>query len=163
MRTQCLSCVSHMRRKAPTRLGVATVPCQEKNPNLFWPGTEWPRRAANADQRAVIGEIANAQDQRPARAQSAKLSRLVVLPRSLVPFACTARRKTKLGHVVNGTYCAWTMRRLVIPILAPASAATIFGVAAHDGLGIPIDTIRTDALTSAGFIFILVACGSLLR
>jgi hypothetical protein len=57
------------------------------------------------------------------------------------------------------------MGRLITFILALAAAAAVamlFGVLAHDDLGIPVDAIRTDALTSAGVIFVLVACGTLL-
>jgi hypothetical protein len=58
------------------------------------------------------------------------------------------------------------MDRLVIPALALVIAvvvAILFGNFAHDDLGIAIDTIRTDALTSAGFLCVIVACGTLLK
>ena len=56
------------------------------------------------------------------------------------------------------------MRRLVIPIYLAAAAviAILFGVFAHDDLGIAIEVIRNGALTSAGVIFAAVAIGTLL-
>jgi hypothetical protein len=56
--------------------------------------------------------------------------------------------------------------RVVISILAlaaAAAAAILLGVVAHNELGIPSDTIRNDALTSAGFISIVLVWGSILR
>ena len=41
-------------------------------------------------------------------------------------------------------------------------AAMMTGGVAHDEFGIPLDTIRTDALAAAGLIFAGIACGSLL-
>ena len=58
------------------------------------------------------------------------------------------------------------MGRLVIPtlaLIAAAGTAILFGIVAHDDLGIAIGTIRADALTSAGFIFVILACGNLWR
>jgi hypothetical protein len=42
-------------------------------------------------------------------------------------------------------------------------AAMMTGSVAHDDFGIPLDTIRTDALSAAGLIFAAIACGSLLK
>jgi hypothetical protein len=58
------------------------------------------------------------------------------------------------------------MGRAVVHIIALASAAMaamMTGSIAHDEFGIPLDTIRTDALSAAGLIFAAVACGSLLE
>jgi hypothetical protein len=52
---------------------------------------------------------------------------------------------------------------LIIALASAATAAMMTGSVAHDEFGIPLDTIRTDALSGAGFIFAAVACGSLLR
>ncbi len=41
-------------------------------------------------------------------------------------------------------------------------AAMMTGSVAHDQFGIPLDTIRMDALAAAGVIFAAIACGSLL-
>ena len=41
-------------------------------------------------------------------------------------------------------------------------AAMMTGSVAHDDFGIPLDTIRTDALSAAGLIFAAVACGGVL-
>ena len=41
-------------------------------------------------------------------------------------------------------------------------AAMMTGSVAHDEFGIPLDTIRADALSAAGFIFAAVSLGSLL-
>jgi hypothetical protein len=41
--------------------------------------------------------------------------------------------------------------------------AILFGDFAYNGLGIAIDTIRTDALASAGFLCVIVACGTFLK
>ena len=55
------------------------------------------------------------------------------------------------------------MRRLVIPIYLVAAAviAVLFGIVAHDDLGIGIEVIRDGALTGAGVIFAVVALGTL--
>jgi hypothetical protein len=42
-------------------------------------------------------------------------------------------------------------------------SGNLVGVVAHNELGIPSDTIRNDALTSAGFISIVLVWGSILR
>jgi hypothetical protein len=52
---------------------------------------------------------------------------------------------------------------LIIALASAAMAAMITGSVAHDEFGIPLDAIRTDALSAAGLIFAAVACGSLLR
>jgi hypothetical protein len=57
------------------------------------------------------------------------------------------------------------MGRIIIPTLglvAAVGTAILFGIVAHDDLGIAIDAIRNGALTSAGVIFVVVACGTLL-
>ena len=51
---------------------------------------------------------------------------------------------------------------LIIALASAAMAAMMTGSVAHDDFGIPLDTIRTDALSAAGLIFAAVACGSLL-
>jgi hypothetical protein len=58
------------------------------------------------------------------------------------------------------------MGRVIIAILSLTAAlalAVLFGTIAHDDLGIAVATIRTDALTSAGFIFLVLAGEGLLR
>jgi hypothetical protein len=58
------------------------------------------------------------------------------------------------------------MARIASPIfalVAAVMAATLFGSTVHDWLGISRDAIRTDALVSATFICIAVACGALLK
>jgi hypothetical protein len=56
------------------------------------------------------------------------------------------------------------MGRAAFLIIATAAmAAMMTGSVAHDEFGIPLDTIRTDALSAAGLIFAAVACGSLLK
>ena len=50
----------------------------------------------------------------------------------------------------------------IVALLAAALTAIVFGVVAHNDLGIGTDTIRTDALMSAGFVSFLVAGASLL-
>ena len=58
------------------------------------------------------------------------------------------------------------MGRVVIPILSlvtAAATAVLFGIFAHDDLGIAVNTIRTDALASAGFVLVVLASESLLR
>jgi hypothetical protein len=44
-----------------------------------------------------------------------------------------------------------------------SGSGNLVGVVAHNELGIPSDTIRNDALTSAGFISIVLVWGSILR
>jgi hypothetical protein len=51
----------------------------------------------------------------------------------------------------------------ILALAAAAAAAILLGVVAHNELGIPSDTIRNDALTSAGFISIVLVWGSILR
>ena len=51
---------------------------------------------------------------------------------------------------------------LIIALATAAMAAMMTGSVAHDHFGIPLNTIRTDALSAAGLIFAAVACGSLL-
>jgi hypothetical protein len=56
------------------------------------------------------------------------------------------------------------MSRVVIPILSLVTAAAtafLFWIVAHDW-GIAVNTIRTDALASAGFILVVLAGASLL-
>jgi len=55
------------------------------------------------------------------------------------------------------------MRRLVIPTYLAAAAviAILFGIVAHDDLGIAAEAIRNGALTGAGIIFAGVALGTL--
>jgi hypothetical protein len=58
------------------------------------------------------------------------------------------------------------MKRVVdmIPRLVTAIAtALVVGTMAHKYAGLSLDTIRTDALSTAGVIFAAVACGSLLK
>jgi hypothetical protein len=47
--------------------------------------------------------------------------------------------------------------------LPAALTSIVFGVVAHDDLGIGNDTIRTDALMSAGFVSFLVAGANYFR
>jgi hypothetical protein len=51
---------------------------------------------------------------------------------------------------------------LIIALASAAIAAMITGSVAHAEFGIPLETIRTDALSAAGFIFADIAWGSLL-
>jgi uncharacterized membrane protein len=51
----------------------------------------------------------------------------------------------------------------VFALLAAAITAIVFGFIAHDDLGIAAETIRTDALVSAGFIYLALATERLLR
>jgi hypothetical protein len=60
--------------------------------------------------------------------------------------------KLALGRIANCAYCA-SMGRVVIPILSvvvAAAVAILSGMIAHDSFGIATDTIRSDALRSAG-------------
>ncbi len=70
-----------------------------------------------------------------------------------------------LGHMANCAYCACKVR-VIIPILLLLTApvvAFLFATVAHNDLGIASGTIRTDALSSAGFLFIVLAFGNLLK
>jgi hypothetical protein len=51
---------------------------------------------------------------------------------------------------------------LIIALATAALAAMMTGSVAHDEFGIPLGTIRTDALAAAALIFAAIACGSLL-
>jgi hypothetical protein len=50
---------------------------------------------------------------------------------------------------------------LVIALGVAAMLAMMTGSIAHDEFGIPLETIRTDALSAAGFIFAAIAGASL--
>ena len=47
-------------------------------------------------------------------------------------------------------------------LISAATVAVLFGTIAHDNLGIASNTIRADALSSAGFLFIVLAVGNVL-
>ena len=51
----------------------------------------------------------------------------------------------------------------MLSLIAAVAAALLLGLIAHDELGMPIDEIRVDALSAAGFIFMTVSFWSLLR
>jgi hypothetical protein len=51
---------------------------------------------------------------------------------------------------------------VVMAVTSAGMAAVLFGNIVHDQLGIPLTTIRMDALSAAGLITAAVACGSLL-
>jgi hypothetical protein len=51
---------------------------------------------------------------------------------------------------------------LIVALASAAMAAMMTGSIAHDELGIPLEAIRTDALSAAGLIFAALACWSLL-
>ena len=57
----------------------------------------------------------------------------------------------------------WGPIELFLTLMAAAATALLLGLFAHDAMGMPIDTIRIDALGAAGLIFAAVAGGSLLR
>ena len=52
---------------------------------------------------------------------------------------------------------------LILTLIAAAATALLLGLFAHDALGMPIDTIRVDALGAAGLIYAAITGGSLLR
>jgi hypothetical protein len=47
-------------------------------------------------------------------------------------------------------------------LTAAAATALLLGLIAHDDMGVPINVIRVDALSAAGFIFAAVSFGTLL-
>jgi hypothetical protein len=51
---------------------------------------------------------------------------------------------------------------LVMALATAGMAAMMTGSIAHDEFGIPLDAIRSDALSAAGLIFAATACASLL-
>jgi hypothetical protein len=70
-----------------------------------------------------------------------------------------------VAGLLNFDYSLATWARpafLIIALATAAMAAMMTGSVAHDDFGIPLDTIRTDALSAAGLIFAAVACGSLM-
>jgi hypothetical protein len=73
--------------------------------------------------------------------------------------------KQCLGHVAKCDYRA-CMGRVITTIssllISAATVAVLFGTIAHDNLGIASNTIRADALSSAGFLFIVLAVGNVL-
>ena len=50
----------------------------------------------------------------------------------------------------------------MLGLTAAVATALLLGLIARDDIGIPVDTIRTDALSAAGLIFAAVSFGSLL-
>jgi hypothetical protein len=48
-------------------------------------------------------------------------------------------------------------------LIAAVATALLLGLIAHDGMGMPIDMIRIDALAAAGLVFAAVAGGSVLK
>jgi hypothetical protein len=57
------------------------------------------------------------------------------------------------------------MKRLLdvmLSLTAAVATALLVGLIARDDIGIPADTIRTDALSVAGLIFVAVSFGTLL-
>jgi hypothetical protein len=57
------------------------------------------------------------------------------------------------------------MKRLIdvmLGLTAAVATALLLGLIAHDDMGMPIDAIRIDALSAAGFIFAAVSFGTLL-
>jgi hypothetical protein len=48
-------------------------------------------------------------------------------------------------------------------LISASTVAVLFGTIAHDNLGMASDTIRADALSGAGFLFIVLAVGNVLR
>lgn len=57
------------------------------------------------------------------------------------------------------------MKRLLdvmLSLTAAVATALLLGLIARDDIGIPADTIRTDALSVAGLIFAAVSFGTLL-
>jgi hypothetical protein len=52
---------------------------------------------------------------------------------------------------------------LILGLIAAVAMALLLGLIAHDGMGMPIDMIRIDALAAAGLIFAAVAGGSVLK
>jgi hypothetical protein len=51
---------------------------------------------------------------------------------------------------------------VILGLIAAVAAALLLGLIAHDEMGLPIDAIRTDALSAAGLIFAAVSFGTLL-
>jgi hypothetical protein len=50
---------------------------------------------------------------------------------------------------------------LILSLIAAAVTAILIGMIAHDGMGMAVDAIRTDALSAAGLLFAAVSLGSL--
>ena len=52
---------------------------------------------------------------------------------------------------------------LILGLIAAIATALLLGLIAHDGMGMPIDMIRIDALAAASLVFAAVAGGSVLK
>ena len=52
---------------------------------------------------------------------------------------------------------------LLVALLAAIATALVLGVVAHDDMGLPLNMIRADALSVAGFILFAVVCTSLVK
>jgi len=51
---------------------------------------------------------------------------------------------------------------VMLSLLAAVATALLLGLIAHVDMGMPIDAIRVDALSAAGFIFAAVSMATLL-
>jgi hypothetical protein len=52
---------------------------------------------------------------------------------------------------------------LILGLIAAVATALSLGLIAHDGMGMPIDMIRIDALAAAGLVFAAFAGESVLK
>jgi hypothetical protein len=52
---------------------------------------------------------------------------------------------------------------LLVGLLAAVATALVLGVVAHDDMGVPLNMIRADALSGAGFILFAIACTSMVK
>jgi hypothetical protein len=71
---------------------------------------------------------------------------------------------TSRAHYQQGlSFPAMRGMNLLIALLAAVATALVLGVVTHDNMGIPLNMIRADALSGAGFIFFVIACTSLVK
>jgi hypothetical protein len=75
------------------------------------------------------------------------------------------RRADYRSVIVGPCYCRCMTRLidLILGLIAAVATALLLGLIAHDGMGMPIDMIRIDALAAAGLVFAAVAGGSVLK
>ena len=75
------------------------------------------------------------------------------------------RRADYRSVIVGPCYCRCMKRLidLILGLIAAVATALLLGLIAHDGMGMPIDMIRIDALAAAGLVFAAVAGGSVLK
>ena len=68
-----------------------------------------------------------------------------------------------MAGIRRSIVAAFRLIDLILGLIAAVATALSLGLIAHDGMGMPIDMIRIDALAAAGLVFAAVAGKSVLK